>query len=379
MEAVVVGAGIGGLAAAVALRRVGWDVTVLERSAELGGVGAGLTLWPNALRALAAIGVGEAVRAVSVPAGAGAGLRNPAGRVLLRAPDVVADMRALHRADLQSALLAALPADTVRTDCAVTRVVDEGVIAGDEPIPADLIVAADGIHSTVRRQLWPGSEPRYSGYSAWRGVTARHTVTISGSADTGETWGRGERFGIVSLPDGGAYWFAAANEPPDRRYPDEHAEVLRRFGSWHWPIPTVLAATVPSAVLHHDIVELPALPTYVSGHVALLGDAAHAMTPDLGQGGCQALEDAVVLASCVAGLDIGGSAVPPALSRYDTLRRPRTQEIARLASRLGRVGQADGVVGSRLRTAGLRMAPQRLMLRAQARITDWTPPTLGSG
>src|SRR5882757_5887523 len=121
MDAVVVGAGIGGLAAAVALRRVGWDVTVLERSAELGEVGAGLTLWPNALRALAAIGVGEAVRAVSVPAGAGAGLRNPAGRVLLRAPDVVADMRALHRADLQSALLAALPADTVRTDCGCSR------------------------------------------------------------------------------------------------------------------------------------------------------------------------------------------------------------------------------------------------------------------
>lgn len=368
MRAVIVGAGIGGLATAIALRRTGWDVTVLERAPELEPLGAGITLWPNALRALDALGVD--VERVSVPAGEGAGLRNPAGKVVAGSEGV--ELRALHRGDLQNALLAAIPADTVRTDCPVGKVLDDSVITGDEAISADVIVAADGINSTVRAQLWPGAKPEYRGYTAWRGVTARHTITLTEPGDAGETWGKGLRFGIVPLPDGGVYWYAAANAPQNERFPDEHAEVVRRFGSWHDPIPAILSATVPGAVLHHDIFDLPPLSTYVKGRVALLGDAAHAMTPDLGQGGCQALEDAVVLAGSLA----EAAEVGAGLAKYDAERRPRTQSIAKLARQIGKFAQADGVLGS-LRMGAMRLIPERVTARQIEQVTRWTAPQLG--
>jgi 2-polyprenyl-6-methoxyphenol hydroxylase-like FAD-dependent oxidoreductase len=369
--AVVVGGGIAGLAAAVALRRTGWAVTVLERAPELGTVGAGLTLWPNAMRALDVLGVGDAVRARSVPAGDNGGLRDPSGRLVVRSTEqVMTDLRALHRAELHAVLAEALPAGIVRTGCAVDSVAPDGavLIGGTERMAADLVVGADGLDSAVRRARWP-NQPRYRGYTAWRGVTPPGTVSIGG--ELGETWGRGTRFGIVGLSADRVYWFAVANAGPGIRYEDERAEVRRRFGSWHDPIPALLAATPPGAVLHHDILDLAPLTSYVDGRVVLIGDAAHAMTPDVGQGGCQALEDAVVLAARVSAGDLDAG-----LARYDAERRPRTQSIARLARRIGRFAQADGALTVPLRTQLLRLAPERLSMRALDRITRWTPPPL---
>lgn len=374
---VIVGAGIGGLAAALALHRTGWQVTVLERSSELGPVGAGLTLWPNAMRVLDELGIGDAVRARSVKLGASGVLREPSGRVVLRASGEEAsgrevnDVRALHRADLHSVLIDALPADVVRTGVAVTGVDENGVVAGEEHVPADLVVAADGVDSVVRGRLWPDRAVRYAGYTAWRGVTKPGAVTVDG---VGETWGRGSRFGIVELGGDRFYWFAVANTPRDVRYADEWGEVRRRFGSWHDPIPALLEATPRDGVLHHDILDLEPLPSFVHGRVALLGDAAHAMTPDVGQGGCQAIEDAIVLAAYVA----GDSDLTAALARYDRERRSRTQSIAKLARRIGRFAQLDGPVSARLRILAVRFTPEKLALRSIERITRWTPPTLPS-
>jgi 2-polyprenyl-6-methoxyphenol hydroxylase-like FAD-dependent oxidoreductase len=376
-HAVIVGAGIGGLAAALALHRTGWQVTVLERASELGPVGAGLTLWPNAMRVLDELGIGDAVRARSVQLGANGVLREPSGRQVLRASDEsrnaseVNDVRALHRADLHAVLVGALPADLVRTGVAVTGIDESGVVAGDEHIAADLVVAADGVDSVVRRALWPDRAVRYAGYTAWRGVTKPGVVTVSG---VGETWGRGSRFGIVQLGGDRVYWFAVANAPRDVRYADEWGEVRKRFGSWHDPIPALLDATPRDGVLHHDILDLEPLPSFVHGRVALLGDAAHAMTPDVGQGGCQAIEDAIVLAACVA----GETDLSAALARYDRERRPRTQSIAKLARRIGRFAQLDGRVSAPLRILAIRFTPEKLTLRSIEQITRWTPPPLPS-
>src|SRR5262249_4179137 len=168
--------------------------------------------------------------------------------------------------------------------------------AGAAAHAADLVVGADGLRSPLRSRLFaslPG--PRYSGDTSWRGVTAGPGPAPGGG---GGTWGRGERVGLVPMADGRVYWYATGNDAEGRTFPDEHAEVRRRFGGWHRPIAGVIDATSPAAVLHHDICWLPPLPRFTAGRVALLGDAAHAMTPDLGQGACQAIEDAVVLAAC---------------------------------------------------------------------------------
>jgi 2-polyprenyl-6-methoxyphenol hydroxylase-like FAD-dependent oxidoreductase len=233
---------------------------------------------------------------------------------------------------------------------------------------ADLVVAADGLNSTARTQLFadhPGV--RYAGYTAWRGVTAG-PFPLDAAA---ETWGRGAEFGATILTTGNVYWFATANVPEGGRAGDEQVEVLRRFAGWHEPIRQIVEATDPGAVLRHDIFELARpLPPFVRGRVALLGDAAHAMTPNLGQGACLALEDAVELAALVsaaAGVDDG-------LREYDARRRSRTQRLAAASARAARVVQSEGRLAVALRDTAAGVTPPRLAARLSARSIAWQPP-----
>ncbi|MFF5477734.1 FAD-dependent monooxygenase [Streptomyces sp. NPDC012935] len=364
-KAIVVGGGIGGLATALALTSKGWTVEVLERAPELREVGAGLSLWPNALRALGALGVGDRVRAQAMSESA-TGIRDDRGRWLSRLDTAEMARRhgtaaMIHRADLLALLAQALPSGVLRTGVEVTGVLPDGSVAHSAGLSsAQLVVGADGIRSAVRNSVWPGAAaPRYAGYATWRAVTG--PITIEGS---GESWGRGARFGYAALPDGRAYCYAAATA-------EEGAplwgldELRRRFGSWHDPIPALLNATSPDAVLRHDIYELPPLPTFVRGRVALVGDAAHAMTPNLGQGACQALEDAVVLAACMEH--------PDGLHAYDAQRRPRTQMITRRAHQVGLMGQWSSRAAVTLRNAALRALPGSSFQKSLDPVLAWQP------
>jgi 2-polyprenyl-6-methoxyphenol hydroxylase-like FAD-dependent oxidoreductase len=385
-SAVVVGGGIGGLSAAVGLHRRGWKVTVLERSPRFGEVGAGLTLMANGLRGLDALGVGASVRGqgcVSAPGGT----RESTGRWLSRV-DADAMTRMLgtaalgiHRATLHQILRAALPPAALVTGAEVVDVtpgppprVDFRRDGREVNCKPDLVVAADGVDSIVRSRLWPDIPPPvYSGSTAWRGVTQ---ARWHGELATAISWGRGAEFGMVPLGDGRVYWYAAVNAPAGRRIDrgDEMAAVRHRFGGWHDPIPGLLEATDPSAVIRTDLYHLGTpLPSYRRGCVALLGDAAHAMTPNLGQGACQAIEDAAVIAAvCGPGDDVA-----TALAAYDQRRRPRSQQVARAARQVGRFGQQlHNPVAVRLRNMVLHLTPSGIALRSMARHADWVAPVI---
>lgn len=371
MRAVVVGGGIGGLAAAVALHRVGWDVTVYERAIRPGEIGAGISLWPNALAALEHLQVWPDVRDAGAMQLGGA--RRPDGRWLNRitadaAPPV--EIRLVHRADLHAQLRAALPDGVLIANAEVRAVSPDGHVqlADGRGQQADLVVAADGLHSASRATLFPEhAGARHAGFTAWRGVTAG-PFPLEAAA---ETWGRGAEFGATILLDRRVYWFATANLPEGARAGDERAEVLGRFGSWHEPIRRIVEATEPDAVLRHDIYELVRpLPPFALGRVALLGDAAHAMTPNLGQGACLALEDAVELAALVARADD----VTAALREYDARRRPRTQRLAAASARAARVVQSESRPAAALRNAAARLTPPRLAARLSARSIAWELP-----
>ncbi|MFF5533556.1 FAD-dependent monooxygenase [Streptomyces cinerochromogenes] len=380
--AVVVGGGIGGLAAALGLRRIGWEVRVVERAATLADAGAGISLHANGLRALDAVGVGAEVRAAARPQYTG-GTRTPSGRWLARMDGTLLERElgspivGIPRAVLHRLLRAALPAEcllvgeTVHTlDLSAPDRV--GVPLGDRVLDADLVVAADGVHSRLRGLLCPDHPgPVYGGSTVLRAIT---DGPVEVRTDFELTWGPGVEFGHSGFADGRAEWHAVLNAPPGVRHTDPLGVLRERFRDWHEPIPALLAATRPEAVLHHDIHELlTPLPAFTAGRVALLGDAAHAMTPHLGQGACQALEDAATLAAALA----GEPSVGAALARYDAERRPRAQSVARAARQAGRMGQQlSHPLAVALRDTGLRLAPSRATMRAILRHADWTPPRL---
>lgn len=373
-HAVLAGAGIGGLTAAVALHHRGWRVTVCERANAPSPVGAGIVLAPNALRAFDSIGF-DVARATGRAAPAAMDLRRPGGRRLSRADTDALTARygrpplAVHRTALVAALADALPEGALRYATAVTAVDDADgkpvvrTSAGD--LSADVVIAADGIHSAIRRRYFPAHPGlHYSGETAWRTV-------LDGDGDDGgdggpperaaaETWGRGERFGVVPLADGRVYLYATAVVPEGYRPADVRAELLRRYGAWHDPIPALLERIDPAAVLQHDLYDLAApLPRFHRGRLAWLGDAAHAMTPNLGQGGCQAVEDAAVLAHL-----LDGAEVPAALAAYSAARGPRTDALRIRSRRAGRVAALTHPLAVAARDLAVRATPARVARRA---------------
>lgn len=383
-RAVVIGSGIGGLTTAVALHRSGWQVTVLERAASLEPVGAGISLAPNAQRALDVIGLGDEIRSLAAWQGEG-GMRSPDGRWLARTDSTAAAQRfggplvLLHRATLVDRLAAALPASAVRTGCPA-RLVDPGAAGGrpavidtpDGTAEAELVIGADGIHSAVRDALFPDHPgPSYAGFTTWRVLVPAPAEPFAPH----ETWGRGALWGTQPLKDGRIYAYAAAVAPAGARAADdERAELLRRFGDWHRPVPGIIEAVAPGSVLRNDVHQMTdPLPAFHRGRTVLVGDAAHAMAPTLGQGGNQAIEDAVVLAHHVApGTDLGAG-----LAAYTAQRLPRTTAIVRKAAQVSRLMRLSGPVSVALRDFTMstvsRLGPG-LVLRTFDGIADWRPP-----
>jgi 2-polyprenyl-6-methoxyphenol hydroxylase-like FAD-dependent oxidoreductase len=348
MKAIVAGGGIGGLATALALQRAGVEVTVLERRAELSKVaaGAGLMVWHNGMSVLARLGVADAVQARGTPierfefrSWRGAPLScwqvGELGRAL-GSPTV-----GINRADLHAALAAALEPGTLRLGEACTGFEQDGdgvtaALDGGGSERAALLIGADGINSAVRTQLDGPREPRYAGYTTWRGV-ADFPADDAPPGLARKLWGPGRRFLSYRIGDGQLYWLALTRAAEGGRDPEggRRAAVLAEHRGWDEPVEAMIEATEESAIARLDIVDHAPLGRWGEGRVTLLGDAAHAMTPNKGQGACQAIEDALVLSRQLA----GEPDVARALRAYEDARRRRTAGFQRESRMIGSLGR----------------------------------------
>lgn len=376
LRVAVVGAGIGGLAVASGLQRAGAEVIVLEKAARFLPRGSGLSLFSNGFAALRSLGLEERVREITAdgPPSVPCGVRRADGtRLTTFAPATVADLRIVDRTELHRALLRDLAPDTVRPGIRVEATTRDSLDLGPSGLLEDwhVLIGADGIRSRVRGSHAADPGPAYCGYGAWRGITASPVEL----PDAGETIGRGERFGYSPLRDGRVYWFAVRPAADDDQ--PEPGELLERYGRWHDPIPELIATTDPARIDYQPIERLAhPLRTYARGSAALVGDAAHAMPPTLGQGANLALEDAAVLVSLLAPIasDPDPREIPVKLSAYDKARRPRTQSIARQAYLLGAALQWPAPALARGRDLGMRAVPAALVDRAFRRAQRWSPP-----
>ncbi|MFL6336060.1 MAG: FAD-dependent monooxygenase [Pyrinomonadaceae bacterium] len=374
MRIVIIGGGIGGLAAALALRREGFEPAVYERAPALLEVGAAIAVWPNAFRVLERLGLGATLLA---RAGRMRGVRwlGRDGRLYnhFNFPETSAPAVALHRADLQGALLRALPPESIHLGQTFAGFFAEGeeVRARFEDgteVGCDVLVGADGLHSRVRAQLLGDGEPVYRGYTVWRGVARlEHAALQTGTAS--EIYGAGQRFGIGPVGLGRTGWWATANETEAvTESASEHApKLLRLFESWCAPVRELIEATPSEHILRNAAYDRPAAARWGEGTVTMLGDAAHPMTPNLGQGGCVAVEDAAVLARCLA----KHRDARVALRIYESRRRARADRVAIYSRRYGAFGQWQSGAAERLRARLLSTVPASFGRRILSRVFDY--------
>ena len=371
VQIAIIGGGIGGLTAALALRQCGFEPEVFEQAPALLDVGSAIALWPNAMRVLDRLrlaekilergGVLEEVRWV-----------DQQGHLINRVR-ITADRRfpsvALHRADLQHVLLQALPETAIHLGHTIVAYQqrDDRVVASftnGNSIESDFMIAADGVHSRVRAQFINDGDPIERGYTIWRGISP----TILSEIPPGtalEVYGRGKRFGIGPIGLGRTGWWATVN--------DNHTDDLSElFAGWYQPVLDLIETTPPAAILKTGAFDRLPVRNWGSGRLTLLGDAIHPTTPNLGQGGCLAMEDALVLARCFE----KHGANEEALRSYERCRYKRTTMVSRYSRFYGSVGQWENVLIRGARRAALALVPEALALRLMQIFFDYDATTV---
>ncbi len=369
----IIGGGIAGLTTAIALRNIGIEATVMEADPEFRSTGAGIVLAANAVKAYMYLGLYDRLSAAGSVIDQFT-IYDDEGKVISRIETEglkhsLADF-AIHRAALHTVLLDQLDRGSVLTGKRCTGFTKTLTgykleFADGSKDESTYLIVADGIYSTIRQQVLPRAKLRYAGYTCWRGITENTSINMK---ETSETWGARGRFGSVQLPDHRIYWFACKNAGANDKNMIQYSieDLADNFDHYHSPIGQIILSTHREKIIWNDIYDLEPIRQYAFEDLVLIGDAAHATTPNMGQGACQAIEDAVVLANCIK----NNSTVKDAFQSFEQKRLTRTHEIVKQSWRLGKVAQLENGLLIRLRNFILQKLPQQFYERQLSRIYD---------
>ncbi len=362
----ILGGGIAGLSMAIALGKYGYPSTIFEADSSIRTAGAGLAVAANAMKAFNSLGIyneildnGKEIARLDILDESGK-LLTTTDATKLRARFGISNF-SIHRHNLHNILLkhaSKTAAIITGKNCtSVTQNINGVTINFKDGscYTFDYLIDAGGIHSAVRKQLLPFSKPRYAGYTCRRAVI--QADWFHGDIAS-ETWGRKGRFGIVPLADGKIYWYACINaKEKDETIRNLDAEKLsEHFQGYHHPIEYIISMTPNSAMIHNDISDLAPIKNYAFGNIVLIGDAAHATTPNMGQGACQAIEDSIVLADEIHRCD----SPSVAFKEYESRRLNRTHWIVQQSRTIGRVAQIQNSIAIKLRNNLLSLMPQKI-------------------
>ncbi len=368
LSGIIIGGGIAGLTAAIALRQRGIAATVCEAAPHILPLGAGIWMAPNAMQVFERLGLSGRIDAGGVPLRA-IEIVNGQMQPLLRTDQGRIRQRfghgttAIRRATLQQILLAEVGPAAVQLGKVCTALAEDATgvsvaFSDGTTLRADFVVGADGLHSPIREHLFPGVRPGGTGHLVWRGMSGVQ-LTPHFKQAIREAWADGLRFGFSEIEDGVVDWFAAV----PGSFGSAREELLERlqaaFGGFAYPVPAILAAASEAHIIKNEVLDIDPLPHWHRGRICLIGDAAHASTPYMGQGGCQAVEDAYALALALAQHPTDPVA---AFTAMQQLRRPKAKHIVRTSRLMGHVGYLSGAIGA-VRNLAMRAAPQWVMER----------------
>lgn len=356
----IIGGGIAGLTFSLSLDPKKYDCHIFEKNESFGEVGAAISVFPNALDVMDHVGLLEQILE-------SAGridkmfLKTKSGKVLsTTTPKEEYPLICIHRAELHQILLKNSPAKLHTGHAfqsfnnAKNGQVDVQFENGVEKT-FDAVIGADGIHSAVRQQIIDDGPPVFRGYNIWRGVVS----TAIDMNYASETYGHGQRVGIVPISKDRFGWWATANEKfmEDDEPEGAKAKLRRLFGDWHEPVPTLMHET--ESILKNSLSDRPITSGWTEGNVTLLGDAAHPTTPNLGQGGCMAMEGAYILAQCLHEYGLSQDAY----QRYEELQFPRAKKIVNESLRIGKIGQWENPIATSLRNWAFQLTPSKVAMR----------------
>ncbi|MBI3135163.1 MAG: FAD-dependent monooxygenase [Bacteroidetes bacterium] len=377
----ILGGGIAGLTTAIALKRIGINATLVEAAPQFKPVGAGIALAANAMKVYHQLGLYDKL----LIAGNSIGemqIKNQTGKIISHAnaekfknglTNIAISRPELHRVLLEETdpkqIITGKRSVRFKQDThSLTVFFDDGT-----SIDCNALIVAEGIHSPIRKQLLPQSETRYSGYTCWRGLADNTNLKIT---HTSETWGTQGRFGIVPIGKNQVYWFACKNGPANDATLKswKQKELLANYARYHQDIKTVLANTPDDHIIWNDIADLKPIDRFAFERIVLIGDSAHATTPNMGQGACQAIEDALVLASAIQ----KNETIPAAFHDFETKRMARTHGIVNQSWRLGKIAQLQNPIAAGIRNLAFRLTPASVLEKQISKIYQIELPVLNT-